>query len=180
MKKRKIDIISLLVMSALLVVSYFSFLSDDISLYRSSRQKRSSIYEAIKRDASTVEREKKKMLDVLNLEKEIEGHRLFLPKEDSVPYFLDYFSSLARRYKVEILSIRPEGTVDGELFSRTTFTTELSGGFPNIYNFLYHLEEDWRGVKMETLSLTRDTEERSIKVKLTVAVLSIEGLKGRA
>lgn len=177
MNKRKTDIISVLVIVTFLGAFYSLLLSDDILTYRSLRHKSSSIQEAIKRDRSTLETEKRKMLNVLNLEKEMEGHRLFLLKGDSVPYFLNYVSSLARRYRVEILSIEPGGTVDGELFTRTTFTAELRGGFPYVYNFLYHLEEDWRGIKMETLSIDKNTEDNSVNVKLTLAVLSIEGLK---
>lgn len=177
MDKRKTDIISVLAIAALLVVFYALFLKDDISTYRSLRQKRSHIQEAINRDTSTLSIEKKKMLNVLNLEKEVKGHRLFLLKENSVPYFLNYVSSLARLYRIEILSIEPGGTVDGELFTRTAFTAELRGGFPYVYNFLYHLEEDWRGVKLETLSIDKGAEGSSVHVKLTLAVLSIEGIK---
>lgn len=177
MNKRKTDILSVLAIATFLGAFYSLFLSDDIATYRSLRHKRSSIREAIQRDTSTLEREKRKMFDVLNLEEELKGHRLFLLKGDTVPYFLTYVSSLARRYRVEILSIEPGGAVDGELFTRTTFTAELKGGFPYVYNLLYHLEEDWRGIKLETLSIDKDAAGNSVNVKLTVAVLSIEGLK---
>ncbi len=157
------------------VVFYTALLKDDFSAYRSLRNKRYFLEEAISRDKYAIEAHKNKIADVLNLEKEIRENRPFLLKEGKVPYFLNYVSSLASRHKVVIISIEPGGTVANNLLTRTMFTAELKGGFPYVYNFLYYLEDDWRGVKIETLSIDKNHEDISVDIKLTLAVLSIGG-----
>ncbi len=173
--KRKIDIISIIITVSVFIIFFTLFLKDDFSAHHLLRDKRSSLKEAISRDQYAIEAHKNKAADVSTLEKEILEDKQFLLKEDNIPYFLNYVSSLARRHQVVIISIEPGQTVDNNRLTKTTFTAELKGGFPYVYNFLYHLEDDWRGVKIEALSIDKNREDSRVDVKLTLAVLSIDG-----
>lgn len=177
MDKKKIDIIAILSIVIICVIFYTVFLKDDLFAYRPLNQKRSSLEEAINRERITVEHRKDKETYVQNLQQEIKGHKLLLLKEDKIPYFLNYISSLANQDKVAILSIEPGETIAEDIFTKTTFTTELKGGFPYIYNFLYHIENDWGGVKVVTLSIDKNPDDNSLKVRLSLAVLSISGFE---
>ena len=172
---KKIDIISVLAIVIVSGVFYSIFLKDDFSAYKTLRDKRSSLNEAITRDRHTIDTHKNKAADILSLEKEINENKLVFLKEEKQPYFINYASSLARQYRIGILSIEPGETVISDLVSKTTFTAELRGRFPNMYNFLYHLEDDWKGVKVEALTMDKNPEDRSVSVRLTLAVLSIDG-----
>ncbi len=175
MDRRKINIISILAISGLFVISYSTFLKDDLSTFLSLRHKRSSLKEEIKRDTYTVITAKNKITEVLSLEQELKEHQLLLTREERIPYFLNYISSLARQNKVEIISIEPRETVEDSLLTKAAFAAEIRGGFPSIYNFLYHLEEDWKGVKIETLSIARGPDNNNVNVRLALLVLSIHG-----
>ena len=177
MAKRKIDIIAICSIVILGVIFYTVFLKDDIFAYRPLSQKRTSLEEAIIRDRITVEHRKDKETHVQNLEKEIRENKLLFLKEEKTPYFLNYISSLASRDKVAILSIEPGETLSEDLVTKTMFTAEIKGGFPYIYTFLYHLEDNWRGVKVETLSINKNPEDNSIDIRLKLAVLSISGFE---
>ena len=172
---KKIDIISVLAIVIVSGVFYSIFLKDDFSAYKTLRDKRSSLNEAISKDRDTIDTHKNKAADILNLEKEINENKLVFLKEEKQPYFINYTSSLARQYRIGILSIEPGETVISDLVSKTTFTAGLRGRFPNMYNFLYHLEDDWKGVKVEALTMDKNPEDRSVSVRLTLAVLSIDG-----
>ncbi|OGW41697.1 MAG: hypothetical protein A2132_02480 [Nitrospirae bacterium RBG_16_43_11] len=63
--------------------------------------------------------------------------------------------------------------IKGDLFTKSMYTTSLTGGFYDVYNFLYRIEEDWKGVKIERVVMDKDSEDSRIHVMLTVAVLSI-------
>lgn len=180
MDRRKINIISILAISGLFVISYSTFLKDDLSTFLSLRNKRSSLKEAINRDTYTVTTSKNKITEVLSLEQELKEHQLLLTKEERVPYFINYISSLARQNKVEIISIEPRETIEDSLLTKTVFAAEIRGGFPSFYNFLYHLEEDWKGVKVETLSIARGPENNSINIRLGLLILSIDGNREKA
>ena len=172
---KKIDIISVLAIVIVSGVFYSIFLKDDFSAYKTLRDKRSFLNEAITRDRHTIDTHKNKAADILSLEKEINENKLVFLKEEKQPYFINYASSLARQYRIGILSIEPGETVISDLVSKTTFTAGLRGRFPNMYNFLYHLEDDWKGVKVEALTMDKNPEDRSVSVRLTLAVLSIDG-----
>lgn len=172
---KTVDIISILVIVIVFGTFYIIFLKDDFAAYATLREKRYSLDESITRDRHTIETSNIKAANILTLEKDISEHKLLFLKEDKVPYFINYASSLARQYRIGILSIEPGETVGGDLVSKTTFAAQLRGGFPNMYNFLYHLEEDWKGVKIETLTMDKNPEDRTISVRLTLGIISIEG-----
>lgn len=180
MDKKKVDIIAIFTIVTIFAIFSFASLKNDIAAYRSLRHKRSSLKDEIRRDTYTIGLKKKRIVEVLNLEKEITEQKQFLLANDGIPDFLNYISSLARRHKVEIVSIEPGETMDVDLLTKTIFTAELRGGFSNIYNFLFHLEDDWRGVKVEELSIESSPEERDINIRMTLAVLSINGAKEKA
>ena len=172
---KKIDIISVLAIVIVSGVFYSIFLKDDFSACKTLRDKRASLNEAITRDRNTIDAHKNKAADILRLEKEISENKLFFIKEEKVPYFINYASSLARQYRIGILSIEPGETLINDSVSKATFMAELRGRFPNMYNFLYHLEDDWKGVKVETITMDKNPEDRSVSVRLTLAVLSVDG-----
>lgn len=173
MDKKKIDIIAILSLAVIFVLFYSLFLKDDIFLYRSLSIQRASLKSAIIRDLALIEAHKSKQSEIMALEEEIKWNIEMLQKENAVPYFLNYTSSLAGRYRVELLSVEPGEVLEGDLFTKSIFTTTLSGGFSNIYNFMYHLEDDWKGVKVERLTMDKNPGDNRINVRLTLAVLSI-------
>ncbi|MBI5756387.1 MAG: hypothetical protein HZA12_05620 [Nitrospirae bacterium] len=173
MDKKKIDIIAIISIGAIFVLFYSLFLKDDIFLYRSLSSQRASLKSAVIRDLALIEAHKGRQSEIMALEKEIKGNMDMLQKENAVPYFLNYLSSLAGRYRVGLLSIEPGEVLEGGLFTKSIFTTTMSGGFFNIYNFLYHLEDDWQGVKVERLTIDKNPGDNKVDVRLTLAVLSI-------
>lgn len=175
MDKRKIDIISILAIIIACVLFYTAFLGKDFATFRSLRQDRYSIKGEINNDKYTLEILRNKKSEAINLESEITKHRLVYLKKDNVPYFLNYVSSLANRDNVMILLIEPGETVSEDIFTKTSYTAELKGGFSNIYDFLYHLEDDWRGVKIESMSLDKNTDDNSMNLRLLLSVYTING-----
>lgn len=178
MDKRKIDIISILSITAIFIIFYSIFLSDNISRYRLLRQQKVSLEDAISRGEliGTLEEEE---ANVIALGNEIRENEKFLKVENRTSYFLNYISSLARQHKIEIISVEPGETVAEDLLTRTKFTAVLRGRFLDTYNFLYFLENNWRAVKVEALSVDKTSQDRSLNIRLTLALLSIEGYKER-
>ena len=78
---RKIDIISILAIVIISGVFYPIFLKDDFSAYKTLRDKRASLNEAITRDRHTIDAHKNIAADILRLEKEISENKLFFIKE---------------------------------------------------------------------------------------------------
>src|SRR3990170_6492441 len=173
MDKRKIDIISIIAIVISIILSIIILLKDDISDFRLMKNKRYSLKEDIRKNSITLEREKNKAASVL-MEKEVKGQNLFITKDKLVPYFINYVSILARRHRVEIVSLEPGSSIGDNTIRKTSFTAEITGGFPNAYNFLYHLEDDWRGVKIDSLLIDKDPENNSVNVRLKLIVLSLD------
>ncbi len=173
MDKRKIDIISIIAIAVSIVLSVIILLKDDISDFRLMKNKRYSLKEDIRKNSITLEREKNKAASVL-MEKEVKGQNLFITKDKLVPYFVNYVSTLARRHRVEIVSLEPGSSMSDNTIRKSSFTAEIAGGFPNAYNFLYHLEDDWRGVKIDSLSIGKDPENGNVNVRLKLIILSLD------
>ena len=173
MDKRKIDIISIIAIAVSIVLSVIILLKDDISDFRLMKNKRYSLKEDIRKNSITLEREKNKAASVL-MEKEVKGQNLFITKDKLVPYFINYVSKLARRHRLEIVSLEPGSSMGDNTTGKSSFTAEISGGFPNAYNFLYHLEDDWRGVKIDSLSIDKDPESGNVNVRLKLIILSLD------
>ena len=174
MDKRKTDIISIIAIVISIILSIIILLKDDISDYRLMKNKRYSLKEDIRKNSITLEREKNKAAGVLDMEKEVKGQNLFITKDKLVPYLINYVSILARRHRVEIVSLEPGSSIGDNTIRKTSFTAEITGGFPNAYNFLYHLEDDWRGVKIDSLLIDKDPENNSVNVRLKLIVLSLD------
>ena len=167
MDKRKIDIISI-------ILSIIILLKDDISDYRLMTNKRYSLEEDIRKNSITLEREKNKAAGVLDINKEVKVQNLLITKDKLVPYFINYISILARRHRVEIVSLEPVSSMGDNETRKSSFTAEISGGFPDAYDFLYHLEDDWRGVKIASLSIDKDPENGNVNIRLKLIILSLD------
>ena len=76
---KKIDIISVLAIVIVSGVFYSIFLKDDFSAYKTLRDKRSFLNEAITRDRHTIDTHKNKAADILSLEKKIKKKKLRFP-----------------------------------------------------------------------------------------------------
>ena len=174
MDKRKIDLISIIAIGISIILSIIILLRDDISDYRLMSNKRYSLEEDIRKNSITLEREKNKAAGVPDMEKEVKGQDLFITEGKVVPYFINYVSVLARRNRVEIVSLEPGSSIGDKITRKSSFTADISGGFPDAYDFLYHLEDDWRGVKIDSLSIDRDPENNSVNVRLILIVLSLD------
>jgi len=179
MDKRKIDLISIIAIGISIILSIIILLKDDISDYRLMKNKRYSLEEDIRKNSITLEREKNKAAGVLDMNKEVKGQNLFITEGKVVPYFINYISILARRHRVEIVSLEPVSSMGDNATRKSSFTAEISGGFPDAYDFLYHLEDDWRGVKIDSLSIERDPANNSVNVRLKLIVLSLDRAEGQ-
>ena len=179
MDKRKIDLISIIAITISIILSIIILLRDDISDHRLMTNKRYSLEEDIRKNSITLEREKNKAAGVPDMEKEVKGQDLFITEGKVVPYFINYISILARRHRVEIVSLEPGSSIGDSTTRKSSFTAEISGGFPNAYDFLYHLEDDWRGVKIDSLSIDRDQEDNSVNIRLRLIVLSLDRAEGQ-
>ena len=174
MDKRKIDLISIIAIGISIILSIIILLKDDISDYRLMKNKRYSLEEDIRKNSITLEREKNKAAGVLDINKEVKVQNLLITKDKLVPYFINYISILARRHRVEIVSLEPGSSMGDNTTGKSSFTAEISGGFPNAYNFLYHLEDDWRGVKIASLSIDKDPENGNVNIRLKLIILSLD------
>lgn len=174
MDKRKTDILSVLLIAIISIFFFSVFIKDDFSAYRLLRHERYFLKDAIKRYTNVVETHKNKIRDIVILENYLKEQKLFLLKEDKVAYFLNYVSSHADRNKVEIIFVEPGEIEQYDLFAKTLFTAEFRGRFPNVYNFIYRIEDDWRGVKVEKLSINKDSGDNKVNVRLKLSVISIE------
>lgn len=178
MDKRKIDLISIIAIAISIILSVIILLRDDISDYRLMTNKRYSLEEDIRKHSITLERERNRAAGVLDMDKEVKGQNLFISEGKVVPYFINYVSVLARRNRVEIVSLEPGSSIGDKITRKSSFNAEISGGFHNAYDFLYHLEDDWRGVKIDSLSIDRDPENNSVNVRLKLIVLSLDRNEG--
>src|SRR3989304_3305404 len=148
------NILDLISISAILVLSLFIFsffLKDDISTYFSLKQKHSS----------------------LRLSAERNDYKNNFKADNKTSYFLNYITAIARRHRIEISTVEPGEVIKGDAFTRSMYTTILSGGFYDVYNYLYRIEEDWKAVKIERVVMDKNSDDSKIQVVLTVAVLSI-------
>lgn len=180
MDKRKTDLISIIAIAVSVILAVIILLRDDISDYRLIINKRHSLKEDIRKSSISLEREKSKAAVTLEIEKDAKGQDLFIAEEKVVPYFINYVSILSRRHRVEIVSLEPGSSMSDNKTRVNSFTAEISGGFPDAYDFLYHLEDDWRGVKIDSLSIDRDPENNSVNVRLKLIVLSLDSNQGHA
>src|SRR3989337_1305130 len=133
LNRKIVDIISISAILALSLFFFSIFLKDDISNYNSLKQKLSSLRSSADSSVPMINEQKKKASDIADLEKEMD----------------DYKNALARRHRIEVSSIEPGEVTKSDAFTRSMYTTILSGGFYDVYNYLYSLEEDWKDVKIE-------------------------------
>jgi len=170
------NILDLISISAILVLSLFIFsffLKDDISTYFSLKQKHSSLRISAERNASMLEDQKKKASDIAAMEMEMNDYKNKFKAENKTSYFLNYITAIARRHRIEISTVEPGEVIKGDAFTRSIYTTILSGGFYDVYNYLYRIEEDWKAVKIERVVMDKNSDDSKIQVVLTVAGLSI-------
>lgn len=171
--KRILDLISI---SAILAISLFFFsvfLKDDISVYISLKQRLSVLRSPAEMNHSLSGDPKKKSSDIAALELEVNDYGKVFRTENKTPDFLNYITAIGRRYRIEIASVEPGDVIKGDTVTKRIYTTILSGGFYDVYNYLYRIEEDWKAVKIEHVVMDKNRDDSKIQVVLTVAVLSI-------
>ena len=171
--KKRLDLISISVIVILFVLFFSMFLKDDISMHISIRKSLSTLKSSAEGNVLLLEEQKNRASDITALEKEIIDYKNIFQAANKTPYFLNYMTAIARRHRVEVASVEPGEVIKGDLFTKSMYTTSLTGGFYDVYNFLYRIEEDWKGVKIERVVMDKDSEDSRIHVMLTVAVLSI-------
>lgn len=171
--KKILDIISISTILILFVLIYSVFLKDDISTHISLKKRLSSLRSSSEKSALLLKEQKNRAYDIAALEKEITDYRNIFQAGNKTPYFLNYMTVIARRYRVEVASVEPGDVIKGDSFTKSMYTTSLSGGFYDVYNFLYRIEEDWKAVKIERVVMDKNSDDSKIQVILTVAVLSI-------
>src|SRR3989337_4224775 len=170
------NILDLISISAILVLSLFIFsffLKDDISTYFSLKQKHSSLRISAERNASMLEDQQKKASDIAAMEMEMNDYKNNFKADNKTSYFLNYITAIARRHRIEISTVEPGEMIKDDAFTRRMYTTILSDGFYDVYNYLYRIEEDWKAVKIERVVMDGNSDDNKIQVVLTVAVLSI-------
>src|SRR3990172_10742496 len=128
MNKRKTDLISITAIAISIILSIMILLRDDISDYRLMTNKRNSLEEDIRKNSISLEREKNKAAGALEIEKEAKGQDLFIAEGKVVPFFINYVSILARRHRVEIVSLEPGSSIGDNKTRVNSFTAEVSGG----------------------------------------------------
>lgn len=173
LNRKIVDIISISAILALSLFFFSIFLKDDISNYNSLKQKLSSLRSSADSSVSMINEQKKKASDIADLEKEMDDYKKIFKVENKTSYFLNYITALARRHRIEVSSIEPGEVTKSDAFTRSMYTTILSGGFYDVYNYLYSLEEDWKAVKIERVLMDKNSDDSKIQVVLSVAVLSI-------
>ncbi len=173
LNRKILDLISISAIAILAVLFFSVFLKGDIAKYISLKQNLSSLKSSAERSASLLKEQEKAATDFAALEMEINNYNKVFKVENKTSYFLNYISSIARRHRLEIVSVEPGEVMKGDAFTRSTYTTLLSGSFYDIYHYLYRMEEDWKAVKIEHVVMDKNSDDSKIQVTLTVAVLSI-------
>ena len=120
-----------------------------------------------------LEVQKKNISDIAALEKEMNDYKELFKAENKTSDVLNYITAIARRHRIEVSTVEPGEVIKGDAFTRSMYTTILSGGFYDVYNYLYRIEEDWKAVKIERVVMDKNSDDSKIQVILTMAVLSI-------
>ncbi len=171
--KKTVDLASICAMLAMSFLFISLFLKDDLSKYISQKHKLSALKSSAERNASLPDEQQKTGSDISALEMEMNDYKKIFRTGNRASDFLNYITEAGRRHRVEVSSVEPGEVVKGDLYTRNVYTTILSGGFYDIYNYLYRIEEDWKAVKIERVVMDKNHDDSRIQVILTVAVLSI-------
>lgn len=173
LNRRILDLTSMGVIVVLSLFFFSIFLKEDISTYISLKQRLTSLRSSAERSASLLEEQKKRASDISALELEMKDYEKIFKAENKTPDFLNYITDIARRYRIEVATVEPGEVIKGDPFTRSMYTTVLSGSFYDIYHYLYRIEEDWKAVKIEHVVMDKNRDDNKIQVTLTLAVLSI-------
>lgn len=168
-----LDLISVVAISVVCLLFFSLFLKDDISKYILLRHKLSSLRSAAELSPSMLEEQKQKLSDIASLESEMNDYKRIFDTKNRTPDVLRFITDISRRYRIEVTSVEPGEVIKGDKFTRRMYTTILSGGFYDVYNYMYRIEEDWKAVKIERVVMDKNSDNRRIQVVLTMAVLSI-------
>lgn len=171
--KKLLDLLSISAILILFVLFYSVFLKDDIATHASLKKRLLTLKSSTEKSALLMEAQKNRASDIEALEKEITDYKNIFQAANKTAYLLNYMTTLARRHRVEVASVEPGEVIKGDSFTKSMYTTSITGGFYDIHNFLYRIEEDWKAVKIERVVMDKDIEDSRIHVMLTVAVLSI-------
>lgn len=171
MEKRKIDIIGIISVVVIIIIFSFVFIRKDISTYYHLLQKKELVEKDIEKKRHEIVAKK---TGVHSGETEdIKERLLILPRKKIVPFFLNYLSFLSVKHNLSITSINPGNIVEDGLFIRARFDTEVAGQFFHLYNFLYDLENEWKGIRIETITID-SIDDNKVNAKLTLLVFSVK------